>query len=378
MKVFIDASNLITGGGVSHIIGIIDNLDAERQGVEKIVVFSNSRTLSLLPEKELLIKKTHKWLNGNLFMRILWRVFKLDNEIRKNDCDALFIPSGIYRGHFHPNIVMPRNMLIYDEKERKRFGFSWQYFKHVVLEIVQTKSIKNSDGIIFISEYSKKFISEKIKIKDIPSKTIYHGVSTEFRKEPEKQKDIKEFNEKNPIKILYVSTVFPYKHQWIVVKAVNELKKEGFPVELHLVGGGEKKSIEKLNKLIELYDEKREFLKYHGNTEYKKIKDFYHSSDLFVYSSTCETMPNILIEAMSSGLPIACSNYEPMPEILKDGGIFFDPTSVKETKEAMSELINNPSKRENLAKTAFEISKEFNWIKCSEETFSFLTEFKKN
>ena len=38
----------------------------------------------------------------------------------------------------------------------------------------------------------------------------------------------------------------------------------------------------------------------------------------FIFASTCENMPNILIEGMSSGLPILCSNYLPMPEFLKD------------------------------------------------------------
>ena len=33
-------------------------------------------------------------------------------------------------------------------------------------------------------------------------------------------------------------------------------------------------------------------------------------------------MPNILIESMGSGLPIACSEKMPMPEFLGDDGIY--------------------------------------------------------
>ena len=46
---------------------------------------------------------------------------------------------------------------------------------------------------------------------------------------------------------------------------------------------------------------------------------------LFVFASSCENMPNTLVEAMASGLPIACSDRGPMPEILRDGGTYFDP-----------------------------------------------------
>ena len=35
-------------------------------------------------------------------------------------------------------------------------------------------------------------------------------------------------------------------------------------------------------------------------------------------------MPNTLVEAMASGLPIACSDRGPMPEVLGDGGVLFD------------------------------------------------------
>ena len=36
---------------------------------------------------------------------------------------------------------------------------------------------------------------------------------------------------------------------------------------------------------------------------------------------------------MASGLPIACSNYGSMKEILQDGGEYFDPEDYKKHKE---------------------------------------------
>ena len=51
----------------------------------------------------------------------------------------------------------------------------------------------------------------------------------------------------------------------------------------------------------------------------------YLDADLGLFASSCENMPNILLETMGAGLPIACSNRQPMPEILKNGGEYFDP-----------------------------------------------------
>jgi hypothetical protein len=49
--------------------------------------------------------------------------------------------------------------------------------------------------------------------------------------------------------------------------------------------------------------------------------------DLLIFASLCENLPNILLEAMNSRLLIACSSVEPMPSVLKGGGIYFGPFS---------------------------------------------------
>jgi len=104
---------------------------------------------------------------------------------------------------------------------------------------------------------------------------------------------------------------------------------------------------------------------------------FYHEADIFVFASSCENLPNILLEAMSSGLPIACSNIEPMPSVLKDGGIYFDPFSSKSIYHSLKELIGDPLLRETIANTAFKESKKYNWQNCSNETLKVLSDVAK-
>ena len=42
---------------------------------------------------------------------------------------------------------------------------------------------------------------------------------------------------------------------------------------------------------------------------------------------------------MASGLPIACSNVGSMPEILQDGGVYFNPIDVESIEKALEKLI---------------------------------------
>ena len=83
-------------------------------------------------------------------------------------------------------------------------------------------------------------------------------------------------------------------------------------------------------------------------------------------------MPNILIEAMASGLPIACSDCGPMPEVLGANGVYFDPEKPDQIAKSLQILIENRSLREASAWEAYTKAQSYSWDKCARETFSFI------
>lgn len=106
----------------------------------------------------------------------------------------------------------------------------------------------------------------------------------------------------------------------------------------------------------------------------KYIKD----SDVFIFASSCENMPNTLIEGMSSGLPIVCSNRGPMPEVLQNGGIYFDPENSRDIADAIEKMILDKELRLSLKERSFQLSNNYSWKRCAKETFTFLIEVNKN
>ena len=61
-------------------------------------------------------------------------------------------------------------------------------------------------------------------------------------------------------------------------------------------------------------------------------------------------MPNTLIEAMAAGLPIVSSDRGPMPEILGDAGLYFNPESPDSIASALYEMASNTSMRLSLSR----------------------------
>src|SRR5262249_14967918 len=78
--------------------------------------------------------------------------------------------------------------------------------------------------------------------------------------------------------------------------------------------------------------------------------------------------------AMAAGLPIACSNRGPMPEILGDAGVYFDPERPEELVTAIEALLKDADVRQRCARDAYDRARQYSWERCAKETFSFLSE----
>ena len=89
-------------------------------------------------------------------------------------------------------------------------------------------------------------------------------------------------------------------------------------------------------------------------------------------------MPNILIEAMASGLPICSSSFGPMPEILGDAGVYFNPTDINSVYTTIKNTILDPENRAHISNLALKRALQFTWQESSFETFKFITSFMKH
>lgn len=368
----IDASTPGSGGAKRHLIELLKAYDTTKHQFEKIKIWGVQSLLDELPNNEYIIKISHPLLNGNFVKRTIWQFFYRDKSI-KNECDILFSPFGTYIGKIRPYVSMSRNMLVFDKNERKRFGFSLTRLKLKLLFYTQKKSFNGSAGIVFLSTHAQSTINRYVKLQNINTKVIHHGVSKSFDSIPKNQHPLESYNFEKPYKFLYVSTIWVYKHPWNIALAIKNLRNQGYPISLTIIGNSEQKSAgDRLAKIIKEVNTPIKMVSWHQKIGLSEIAEYYKKSDAFIFASTCENMPNILIEAMASGLPIACSSYNPMPEFLIDGGLYFNPENISSIEDTIKSMIVTPTLRAELAKKSYNYSKKFSWDKCADETLSFI------
>jgi len=368
----IDATNLRGGGGITHLVELLRAVQPSKLGIERIVVWGSISTLNTLENQPWLKKCNPLALNKGLFQRTLWQRYHLSQEARHEECDVLFVPGGSYGGNYHPVVTMSQNLLPFEMRELLRYGFSLNTLKFLLLRFTQSRSFKNTEGVIFLTEYARDVVMRITGNLSGKTVIIPHGLNPRFNRKPMMQRAIADYNAVHPYRILYVSVVDHYKHQWHVVEAIAILRKQGFPIELDLVGPANSSALKRLNKTIDSVDPDRCWVHYHGHIPYIEMQTIYTEVDMGIWASTCETFGIILLETMAVGLPVACSNKPPMPEVVGEAGVYFDPEQPDDIARALYQLIESPQLRQDLSQASYERAQHYSWQRCADETLSFL------
>ena len=101
----------------------------------------------------------------------------------------------------------------------------------------------------------------------------------------------------------------------LTIKGLAFAHKKGYKFDLILAGKIEKKALEIFFKLAEHLDIK-DYLFYKGTYNQNNAPKIYQSSDAYVMLKYKDPSPNVVVEAMSCGLPILFSLSGGVPELV--------------------------------------------------------------
>ncbi len=137
------------------------------------------------------------------------------------------------------------------------------------------------------------------------------------------------------VRYICVGRITPQKNVLDFLRAVSKARTAARPFEVRWYGRYEEREymdrVEALREELYLGDTVRFF------EADREIARRYREADIFVLPSVYEGFPNVLCEAMSSGLPAVCSDVCDNPSILSQpqGGLLFDPHDVDAMADAL-------------------------------------------
>ena len=211
------------------------------------------------------------------------------------------------------------------------------------------------------SESTKKELERRFR--NIPIKIFSRGIDTgSFNPKYRSNKLIEKYKLKRPY-ALYVGRVSIEKNLNLLVEIFG---KSGRP-QLVVVGDGP--YLSEMKKALP----NGLFL---GFIQGEALSEVYASADFFLFPSATDTFGNVVLEALSSGLPAIVSDEGGPKELITDGqtGFVVKAGDVNELKKKIELLAEDDKLREKMSRAAVEYAKKMSWEAVFADIFSVYKE----
>jgi len=172
--------------------------------------------------------------------------------------------------------------------------------------------------------------------------------------------------------ILYVSRLeHPGKNHVTLIRAFTDLKRRtGLPHELVCVGSDWSGA-----PLVHAAAAQSEFghaIRFTGYVAGSRLPDFYRAAAAVAFPSLYEGFGLPVIEAMASGVPVACANTSSLPEVAGDAALLFDPLDDLQLSQQLELLLTDPVTAVAFRTRGLARAQQFSWDRAARQTMDVL------
>lgn len=318
-------------------VSLFQGYNINRYGLESLLEYKN-----LYSKKKLTTFHTNKIYEAINLMKL--KSFSLKNRV------------DIYHPTYYNDYKLNNGKLIVTVHDMIHELFADDFKDDV--SVKKKEIVKRADGIICVSENTKKDLINILNVDEKKIKVIYLANSLNEKVENKPYIDGKY--------ILYVGDRHGYKNFKTLIKAYTLLGQNS-DVKIVCFGGGTFNDDEKLLlKKLNLADKIKQI-----SGSDKILSNLYNFAEFFVYPSKYEGFGIPPLEAMYYETPIIVSNVSSIPEVVGEAGLYFDPNSAEDLAEKMKNLLENKTLRDKLRNMGKQRVSLFSWDKCANETMNF-------
>jgi glycosyltransferase involved in cell wall biosynthesis len=245
-------------------------------------------------------------------------------------------------------------------------GDTLKLFQKIYLKVTCRFSADISEGIITVSNFSKKRIAEILKYPKerirVISSAVYEGIMQDYGisfEEIQKEYDL-------PRKyIMTLSTLEPRKNMKILLEAFCDIE-DNVNYDLVLVG----RKGWKMDKVIDRYNTQRR-IHITGFIKDEHISLIYKNALCFVFPSLYEGFGLPPVEALALGTPVIATDAASIPEVLMGQATYFKNNSKKELKKLLLDL------EKNVASMPCELTSDqkenYNYLSSAQKVLDFIS-----
>ncbi len=198
--------------------------------------------------------------------------------------------------------------------------------------------------VVTCTAYNKSYL-EQVLTAQSPAciHHIYHGL--ELSRWPWQERQFAWAGK--AVHVLTVGRLVEKKGTIYLLQAVRQLREQGTPVCLTVVGEGPYRG--ELEAYIRQH-QLGEAVRLRGALPQEEVKALYQAADLFVLPCLVaadgdrDGLPNVLLEALAVGLPVVSTPVSAVPELIhhRETGLLIPPKSPEDIAAALRLLISDP------------------------------------
>lgn len=230
----------------------------------------------------------------------------------------------------------------------------WGGFAKSALKLGEKASVTFPDVTICVSKEIKNYLEDKY---GSPTKHIPNGINKPVTAEPS---EIKKFSLGKQGYILFLGRLVPEKNCHVLIKAFKSLDTD---LKLVIAGDAGHTNGYYASLVNEAAGDER--IIFTGVATGRLLQELFTNAYMFVLPSNLEGMPVVLLEALSYGLPVLCSDIKPNLEIVGDSeqyATLFASDNLDDLKQKLTEMIRNiKSLQKRSEKGRIHILNSYNW-----------------
>jgi glycosyltransferase involved in cell wall biosynthesis len=157
------------------------------------------------------------------------------------------------------------------------------------------------------------------------------------------------------------------------IKAFNDILTTYPNAQLTIAGTGPE--LENLQLLVEKLGLSRQ-VNFTGRVDTQQMPALYQSADVMLNPSRVDNMPNSILEALASGVPVVSTNVGGIPYMVEheSTALLVDPEDYKAMAGAIRKVLEDKQCQQNLVNSGLALVKQFAW---SEVSLHWLSLYKK-
>jgi len=286
----------------------------------------------------------------------IWFDFRIPKILKKYKADLFLSPDG----YLSLRTKVPQLGVIHDINFVHRpDDLPWliaQYYNFFFPRFARI-----AKRIATVSFYSKEDIARSFKISYDKIDVVYDGINQIFQPLLEKEKiKVRKKYTGGEEYFLFVGALHPRKNVSGLLNAFDSFKSETTNnIKLIIVGG----EMHKTGDIFETYENMRfkNDVIFTGRVSTDELHDIFGAALALTFVPFFEGFGIPVVEAMSAGVPVICSNTTSIPEVGGNAVVYADPMKIDQITDAMIKLASNKELRKELIEKGFDQKNKFSW-----------------